>query len=148
VLADHDNFNLDLLRQRGEEIRRAISILARHASLPQNDFVEDQTIVDAAKYRLLIAIEAAIAICTHLTARMAGKAPATYAQCFEELARSGIISQELADRLGRMARFRNLLVHVYAEVDDNRVWETLQSDLQDLESYLSAIGEAIKEQIQ
>lgn len=32
-------------------------------------------------------------------------------------------------------------------VDDNRVWETLQSDLQDLDSYLSAVGEAIREQM-
>ena len=72
------------------------------------EFVSDQTTVDAAKYRLLIAIEAAISICTHLSARLAGKAPATYAQCFEELARSGIVTQELAGRLARIARFRNL----------------------------------------
>lgn len=144
---DHGNVNIDLLRQRGEEIRQATSLLARHASLTMTEFVADQTVVDAAKYRILIAIEAAISICTHLSARLAGKAPATYAQCFEELVTSGIITRELGDRLGRMARFRNLLVHVYEEVDDNRVWEILQSDLQDLDAYLSAIGEAVKDRI-
>jgi uncharacterized protein YutE (UPF0331/DUF86 family) len=112
-----------------------------------NEFVADQTIVDAAKYRLLVAIEAAISICTHLSARLAGKAPATYAQCFEELVTAGIIDQELGGRLGRMARFRDLLVHDYGEVDDNRVWEILQSNLQDLDTYLSSVGEAIEEQI-
>ena len=45
-----------------------------------------------------------------------------------------------------MARFRNLLVHVYAQVDDSQVWEVLQSDLGDLENYLSAIGAAINDQ--
>ena len=49
--------------------------------------------------------------------------------------------------LARIARFRNLLVRVYGEVDDNRVWEILQSDLQDLDTYLSAIGEAVKDRI-
>ena len=147
MLHDFGNVNIDLLRQRGEEIRHATTLLAHHASLPMAEFVADQTTVDAAKYRLLIAIEAAISICTHLSARLVGKAPATYAQCFEELARYGIVTQELAGRLARMARFRNLLVHVYGEVDDNRVWEILQSDLQDLDTYLSAIGEAVKDRI-
>lgn len=96
MLHDFRNVNIDLLRQRGEEIRHATSLLAHQASLPVAEFVADQTTVDAAKYRLIIAIEAAISICTHLSARLAGKAPATYAQCFEELARSGIVTQELA----------------------------------------------------
>ena len=147
MLNDSGKVNIDLLRQRGEEIRRATSLLARHGSLPMAVFVADQTVVDAAKYRLMVAIEAAISICTHLSARLAGLAPATYAQCFEELAKSGIVTQELAGRLARMARFRNLLVHVYGEVDDNRVWEILQSDLRDLDTYLSAIGEAVKDRI-
>lgn len=147
MLHDSGNVNINLLRQRGEEIRRATSLLTRHASLPMAEFADDQTVVDAAKYRLMVAIEAAISICTHLSARLAGNAPETYAQCFEELAKSRIITQELAGRLARMARFRNLLVHVYGEVDDNRVWEILQSDLQDLDTYLTAIGEAIRDRI-
>lgn len=147
MLHEPGSVNIDLLRQRGEEIRQATSLLARHGSLPMAEFVADQTVVDAAKYRILIAMEAAISICTHLSARLAGKAPATYAQCFEQLVTSGIITQDLGDRLGRMARFRNLLVHVYEDVDDNRVWEILQSDLQDLDAYLASVGEAIEDQI-
>lgn len=137
--------NLDLLRRRAQEIRQATSQLRRYGDLPQEQFVADETVVDAAKYRLLVAIEAAISICTHLSARTAGISPESYAQCFQVLASNGIISGELADRLGRMARFRNLLVHLYGEVDDGRVWLALRDDLQDLEAYLSAIWAAIKE---
>jgi uncharacterized protein YutE (UPF0331/DUF86 family) len=46
-----------------------------------------------------------------------------------------------------MARFRNLLIHVYGEVDDRRVWEILQRDLGDLETYLSEIGRALKQEL-
>ena len=36
-----------------------------------------------------------------------------------------------------MARFRNLLVHGYAVVDDNRVIEILQTRLEDLDAFLA-----------
>ena len=103
--------------------------------------------MDAAKYRLLVAIEAAISICTHLAARLAQSTPDSYAQCFEILASANILSPELAERLGQMARFRNLLVHLYREVDDSRVWEILQHDVGDLETYLSEVSRALKEEL-
>ena len=140
-------FNLDLLRLRAQEIRRAVSVLAGYSNLSREEFVSDQMVVDVAKYRLLVAIEAAASMCTHIAARQLGEAPSSYAQCFQVLASSGIISPELAERLAAMARFRNLLAHVYAEVDDSRVWEVLQSDLGDLENYLSAIGAAVNDQL-
>ena len=112
-----------------------------------SEFSPNQTVVDAAKYRLLLAIEAAISICTHLAARLAQQSPDSYADCFNVLATSGIIEEELADRLARMARFRNLLVHVYEEVDHGRVWEFLQTDLEDLDAYLVQVGHAIKEKL-
>ena len=145
MLQDPRNINLDIIRQRSVEIRQAISLLERHANLPREEFLADQTIIDASKYHLLIAIEAAISICTHLSARLAQRSPETYAQCFEILASTGVITEELAERLGRMARFRNLLVHVYGEVDNNRVLEVIQSNLRDLDTYLSAIGQAVRE---
>ena len=137
--------NLDLLKLRAQEIRRAANVLAEYSSLSQEEFVSDQMVVDAAKYRLLVAIEAAASMCTHLAARQLGEAPSSYAQCFQVLASSGIISPALAERLSAMARFRNLLVHVYDEVDDSQVWEVLQSDLGDLEHYLSSIGAAVND---
>lgn len=39
-----------------------------------------------------------------------------------------------------MARFRNLLVHNYADVDDDRVVEILHTSLGDLGDYAAAIG--------
>lgn len=138
--------NADLLRQRAKEIRDALDVLARYGAAPRKEFLARPEIVDAAKYRLVVAIEAAISICTHLAARLADRTPESYADCFVELGRAGIIPADLADRLGRMARFRNLLVHVYWEVDNARVWEIVRQDLGDLEAYLDAVGRLVREQ--
>ena len=38
-----------------------------------------------------------------------------------------------------MARFRNLLVHGYGEVDDERMLRMLREDLADLDEYVAAL---------
>ncbi len=140
---DYDRVNVDLLARRARDIRSAVAALSRLSELSKEQFLGDQTVVDAAKYRLVVAAEAAISICTHLAARLARNSPNSYAQCFEVLEVEGILSTELTQRMGDLARFRNLLVHGYAEIDDGRVWDILQSDLGDLDAYLSEIGRAL-----
>ena len=140
---DCDRVNVDLLARRAQEIRGAVAALNRLSTRPKEEFLADQTVVDAAKYRLVVAAEAAISICTHLAARLAQTSANSYAHCFEILETEGILSMELTQRMGNLARFRNLLVHGYAEIDDGRVWDFLKSELGDLDAYLSEIGLAL-----
>jgi uncharacterized protein YutE (UPF0331/DUF86 family) len=139
--------NVDLLRERAKEIRDALDVLERYRQLSLEEFLARMEAVDAAKYRLLVAIEAAVSICNHLATRLARRTPESYADCFSALAESGIISKDLAERLGQMARFRNRLVRLYAQVDDTKVWEVLRNDLVDLETYLTTAGGFIRERL-
>lgn len=139
--------NADLLRQRAKEIRDALDVLDRYRQLSLEEFLARTETVDAAKYRLLIAIEAAVSMYNHLATRLAGRTPESYADCFSALAEAGIVSTDLAERLGQMARFRNLLVHLYAQVDDAKVWQVLRNDLGDLEAYLIAVGASVRERL-
>lgn len=135
----------DLLRQRAKEIRNALAMLEEYANLSLEAFLASTQAVDAAKYRLVVGIEAAISICTHLAARVAHRTPESYSECFAILAQAGLLPPDLAGRLGRMARFRNLLVHLYWEVDDTRVWEALRTHVKDLDDYLLAVGQVLEE---
>ena len=139
--------NPDLIRQRAKEIRHTLAVLQGYAELPQEAFLAATETVDAAKYRLIVAIEASISMCTHLAARLARRTPESYSECFAILAEAGLLPPDLAQRLGRMARFRNLLIHLYWQIDDSRVWQVLQNDLNDLEEYLVAVGQAIEESL-
>jgi uncharacterized protein YutE (UPF0331/DUF86 family) len=40
----------------------------------------------------------------------------------------------------KMARFRNLIVHLYWKVDDREVHRVIREDLADLDQYLRAIA--------
>jgi len=102
---------------------------------PEEAFLADYRNTESAKYLLIVATESAIDICNHLVARLGGRAPEDYADCFAVLTTLGVIEPDLADRLRRMARFRNLLVHLYWQVDDRRVYRALHKDLDDLGEY-------------
>lgn len=43
-----------------------------------------------------------------------------------------------------MARFRNLLVHRYGKVDDERVHAMMEEDVPDVERFLEALGERLE----
>lgn len=46
-----------------------------------------------------------------------------------------------------MARFRNLLVHLYWKVEDDEVWRIIREDIQDFDEYLRAIGRYLKAEL-
>jgi uncharacterized protein YutE (UPF0331/DUF86 family) len=133
------NLNPDLIRARCTEIEDSIRRLERFQSLTKSEFLSDPDTLDLACYRLLIAIEAALALCYHISARQLRRVPEEYAQCFALLSDAGIIPADLKERLQIMARFRNLLVHVYWKIDYEKVYEVIHCRLQDLRDFAAAI---------
>ena len=67
----------------------------------------------------------------HLVADLALGVPATSQEAIELLRDAGVFPATFADTLVQMARFRNLLVHAYAQIDIERVYEHLQNHLDD-----------------
>jgi uncharacterized protein YutE (UPF0331/DUF86 family) len=131
--------NGDLVRSRCAEIQESLARLERLRELGQEAFLADQDARDVACYRLLVEIEAAIALCYHVAAKRLRKVPEEYAECFGILGEAGIIPGELAGRLQQMARFRNLLVHMYRKVDYGRVYDALRGNLGDLRAFAAEV---------
>jgi uncharacterized protein YutE (UPF0331/DUF86 family) len=74
---------------------------------------------------LEIAIQVCIDLGTQVVMEQSAPAPSNYADIFKILGQKGLLSEELAGRLGNAARQRNLLVHLYMEVDDRAVFASL-----------------------
>src|SRR3989441_9832395 len=110
-------------------LRDAIRQLRELGQSPRELFVADPRTTNSAKYLLIVATEAALDICNHLAARRGGRSPEDYADCMAIMAEIGVIDEDLKIRLMRMARFRNLLVHVYAPVDDGEVHRVIRENL-------------------
>jgi uncharacterized protein YutE (UPF0331/DUF86 family) len=132
--------NEDLIRTRCEEIEESLARLQRISATPKETFLADQDLKDIACYRLLVAIEAALALCYHVSSRHLRKVPDDYAGCFALLGEAGIISEGLSGNLQKMSRFRNLLVHMYWKIDYEKVFELISQDLGDLRRFANTIA--------
>jgi uncharacterized protein YutE (UPF0331/DUF86 family) len=139
--------NLERLRALAGQLLSALRELRDHGRLSRDEFLGDRRTVNSAKYLLIVATEAALDICNHLAARRGGRSPADYADCIAVLSEIGVIDADLRTRLVRMARFRNLLVHLYWKVDDAEVHRVILDDLGDLERYLVAVGQYLKAEL-
>lgn len=128
-----------LLERIGEETTH----LRRLASFPPEELLADPDRLAAAKYRFVVALEACIDIGEHVIASEGLRAPGTFADVFTVLAEAGYVPASSLPDLQGMARFRNLLVHGYAQVDDRRVIEILNTRLGDIDRFRAEIARSV-----
>lgn len=134
------NLNQDLIRARCQEIEESIERLERMKEKGREQFLKDRDLQDISCYRLLIAIEAVLSLCYHVAAKKLKQVPEEYAECFVILREAGIIREDLSERLQRMARFRNLLIHMYRKVNLETLYEIIQTKLGDLRQFSRTIA--------
>jgi uncharacterized protein YutE (UPF0331/DUF86 family) len=63
------------------------------------------------------------------------------------MAELGILEENISNQLAQMAKFRNLLIHLYREVDNERVYQILINNLEDIDRFLNNIGSFLKKEI-
>lgn len=129
----------DRIRSRAADIRAGLEVLREYAARADQAFLGNPEAIRSARYELIVVVEAAASICNHLCARVARRAPSSYGECFVILGEIGLLPEDLALRLAKMAGFRNLLVHGYASVDNVRMLHIMRNNLGDLEQYLTHI---------
>ena len=127
-----------LLDRLGDEI----DALRRLAVRDRDDLLADEDLLAAIKYRFIVAIEVCIDVGRHVIASEGLRAPLDYADVFAVLADASLLDRSTAADLRDTARFRNLLVHGYARVDDTRVVEILRGRVDDLAAYRTALARA------
>ena len=119
------------------QMREAVGHLKRLKNCEKESFLKDPDKISSAKYNFIIAIESAIDMCNHLISRNGYRAPEDYADTFTVLGEQGAFKKSFVDNLKEMAKFRNRLVHLYWEIDDNHIYNILQVRLGDFKTYLN-----------
>lgn len=114
-------------------------------ALTYEEFAREHVLNAAAERDFQVAIQAALDIGSMILAEQALPPAESYKDVFLKLAQIGVLPRDFAARMVRMAQFRNVLVHLYLEVDLQKVYNYLQHNLGDLEAFIRYVGEYLKE---
>jgi uncharacterized protein YutE (UPF0331/DUF86 family) len=121
------------------ETQKALGELFKYTLMPDSEILSSSEMLGNIKYQFIIAIESCIDICNHISAQNYSQTPESYSHCFKLLGDKGAISNKSAEGMAQFSRFRNLLVHLYWKVDDEKVIKILKEDIQTIKDYLSEI---------
>lgn len=92
----------------------------------------------ATERRLQLAEQSCIDIGAHVVSEINAPPPGDYAAIFSSLADAGELDRDLASRLMQAARQRNLLVHAYLDIDDRKLFQSLEH-LDDLRAFAEVV---------
>lgn len=130
-------FDLKIVQSRIEIIEENLTKLRQLQQMTFEEFMADFRNLDAALRRLQTSIEAMIDICAHFVGRLRLGAPDSSAELIEKLKEAGLLSEDHAKRYIEMIKFRNVVVHLYADIDERRVYDILQEgNLRDFEFFI------------
>jgi uncharacterized protein YutE (UPF0331/DUF86 family) len=112
----------------------ALQNLARHKGRPVEALRDDSDERWAVERGLQICAQNVLDVATHLAA-VSGRDAPDYASATDELGRIGILPTQFAARLRDVAGFRNILVHLYLDVDVTRMHTLLNSRPDDFREF-------------
>ena len=95
--------------------------------------------------RLLhLCIECAVDMCKLFVSGLKLGLPHEENDLFDKMSKNNILSPEMISLLKEMRAFRNILIHEYAEVDNEIVYEMAKTRLGDFELFKKEIVNALK----
>jgi uncharacterized protein YutE (UPF0331/DUF86 family) len=119
-----------------EDYLAKLSILANYS---EETFLNDFTKVESAKHLLQVSIEACLNIAHHIVADEGYRPAKNYYDTFVILNEQDILPDSFMPILRQMVSFRNRTVHLYWELDDDAVYDILQNNLSDFETFVDHI---------
>jgi uncharacterized protein YutE (UPF0331/DUF86 family) len=136
----------DVVRQRLQLLESYVRQLESYRRRSLEDVRSDIGLAWAVEHGLQLSIQCVIDVCLYLVAGLALGVPATAQEAVELLRDAGFFPHDFASRLIQMSRFRNILVHVYQQVDIDRVYSHLQTGLDDFGQFARLVVDFLDRQ--
>ncbi len=128
-----------VFQEKINRLLRYISFLQRIRAEPIEAFLNSEKSHYSTAFIMYNAAQICIDIAFHVCTKNNYQEPENYKDAFIILAQNSIITQELSNKMQQWAGLRNLIAHQYGKVDNQRLYEILQNDLTDLESFVESI---------
>ena len=109
--------------------------LRAFAQWTREEFLGDSHRHHLAERFLHLACECVLDVAQHVISDLGFRQPSDYKDSMEILRQEGLLNDDLARRLQGWMGFRNVLVHLYLEIDHSRSYDAIRNELGDLEEF-------------
>ena len=117
--------------------------------LSRDEFLADEIRQASVERFLQLAIESCLNIGNRILSirqfKKPIKPPESYVDIFKQLHNLGVTDTQFTEKLIRMARFRNRLVHIYWEIDREDLYRILQEDVGDFKEFQNRVVDYLNE---
>ena len=128
--------NKDLVRRKLARLNMYLEKLRPIAARSFQDYLSDQYLKYSAERLVQLIVECASDVNNHVVVERGSRPPEDYTSSFLRAAEAGLINRELADRIKGSGGMRNIIVHQYMEIDDEKVYQTLPLAIKDYQEYI------------
>lgn len=132
------------LSSRLDALEGYLAELRSFRQLSREEFLREPAIHHLAERYLHIACASVLDITHHVIADQGYRQASSYRQAMEILEEEGVLDTELSQRLARWMDYRNVLEHVYIDIDHGRSYDAIQEDLGDLEQFCSLMARLLE----
>ena len=130
----------DIVLNKKESIERFIRQIKRYYAMDSEvSFEKDYLKQDAIAINIQRACEQAIDLANYTIKVKKLGLPKESRESFNLLAQNNVISKDIANKLGRMIGFRNVLVHEYQSLDLQLMVDVIENHLDDLVCFTDEI---------
>jgi uncharacterized protein YutE (UPF0331/DUF86 family) len=134
-----------LILRKLTELETYLKQVKEYSGISVEQYQADWKIQRIVERTLQLMVEVCVDIANYIISDRDLAVPTSYANTFEILNRSGLISNELVQTMVRMAKFRNILAHQYTEVDAAIVVAILHGHLNDFNLFRDEIISILKQ---
>ena len=130
----------DLVAAKLAELGRRIERVRAHAPEAEAALAADADALDLVSFNLLLCVQAALDVGSHIIADERWTPAATLGETFDRLHEHGVLTAEAAGAMRRAAGLRNVVAHGYAAVDVTAVFDAATRGLADLDRFASEVA--------
>jgi uncharacterized protein YutE (UPF0331/DUF86 family) len=123
-----------------EQLGEYVSTLREYQQYDIEEIRNNRTLRGAIERYMEISLACMIDICEMIISTEKLRRPETYREVILVLGQYNILPEEFAKKLAPAAGFRNILVHMYADIDLGKLYSFLQNDIGDLELFAEYIA--------
>lgn len=131
---------LEIVRRKLAELDDRVARVRTHRRATAAALAIERDALDLVAFNLMLAVQAACDLATHLIADEGWTAPGTAAESFQQLAEHQVITSSSATALRRAVGFRKVVAHGYAGIDAKATYAASTVGLDDLEQFAREVA--------